>query len=495
MIKNCDTVRMSKSVSAETVNEILGFNEGIPLSLEGMVGDLKVTFFQKNPLSYSLNNFYNKLKLSFEELGVEIINFEDALNDAGKVKPNIAVFVAGMSDDYLMVNYVTSLYKNPIIGLYEGKCPAKASDSNQEKLDAVVSVLAFDVVHLAIFVDDQGWTICTMNGAIIPTTIEEDINSTVLECLVPKLTAQVVPPNVLSEISYRKGVFNPKSAEFALIIRDMAEAALSLKENGLIMSHTSVDSLKHKSKFHERIVRAYLDERSGMSYGFMSWQLPINSKPAILTAERLFESNGSQSNYIPVNFLGKEYMVDIPDVWVLVTRSGCDKTNLDISKDIVRMGLSNGKIILDLPLGAQNGQEFKPSYDTNAILAHALGNSIVSSLLKKVIGENHFSAALEHEGISLFHWHGYLSEQQLPENHYDHGINNPSVSCSTRQSAVYSLTGKIEALEKSLRKDTPFLGDVHIEPHHGSNISSTQRLTAIVEFLKQYYPGPTTASR
>lgn len=476
-------------MSAKTVNRILGFNEEIPLSLAEMIKGLKITFFQISPVSDSLNEFYAELKANFKELGVQVIYFKDSLDDSGKVKPDIAVFVAGMNDDYLMVNHVSSLYKNPIIGLYEKKCPAQSSDSNQEKLDAVVSVLAYDVVHMAIFVDSENWTICTMNGAIIVTPRKEDLKPTVLDCLVPKLTAQVVPPNILSDITYRNGVFDPESADFTQIVNDISEAALLLKKNGLIMSHTSVDSLKHKSKFHERIVRAYLDERTGMSYGFMAWQLPIKAKPAILIDSERKEKNHANSKGIQINFLGIDYLVDTPDVWVLVTRSGSDKTHLDISKDIVRLGLSDGQIILDLPSREDEVQEIKPSYDTNAILAHALGNSIISSLLKTVIGDNSFSTVLENDGVSLFHWHGFLSAQQLPVHHFDHGSDNPSVSCSTRQSAVYSLTGKIEALEKSVIENSPFLGDVHIEPHHGTNISSTQRLTEIVEFLQQYYPG------
>ena len=476
---------MNNSIKLERINGLLGFSEDIPLDLETMIADLKVTFYQISPISNALNKFYNFLKLSFLELGVEVLDFEHTLDQSGKVKPNIAVFVAGMDDEYLMINHVSTLYKNPIIGLFEGECPAKQTNTNQEKLDAVVSVLAYDVVHLAIFIDDKEWTICTMNGAIVPTALNGDLKPTILDCLIPKLTAQVVPPDVQSDISRRFDLFDPADAAFKDALADMSDAARLLKENGLIMSHTSVDSLKHKSKFHERIVRAYLDDRSGMSYGFMSWQMPVTSKPAVLVENG---QNNHPIDSIPIDFLGKTYLVHVPEVSVLVTRSGCDKTNLDVTRDIVRMNLSKGLTTLDLPLGTGSGANIKPSYDTHAILAHALGNSIVSSLLKTVVGDNTFSEALEEKGLSLFHWHGYLSEDQLPEYHFAHGESNPSVSCSTSQSAVFSFNGKIEALENSIKQNELFLGDIHIEPHHGTNISSTQKLSEVVELLQKYYP-------
>ena len=214
MVKESDLFLMNNSIKLERINGLLGFSEDIPLDLETMIADLKVTFYQISPISNALNKFYNSLKLSFLELGVEVLDFAHTLDESGKVKPNIAVFVAGMDDEYLMINHVSTLYKNPVVGLFEGQCPAKQTDTNQEKLDAVVSVLAYDVVHLAIFVDNKEWTICTMNGAIVPTALNGDLKPTILDCLIPKLTAQVVPPDVQSDISRRFDLFDPADAAF-----------------------------------------------------------------------------------------------------------------------------------------------------------------------------------------------------------------------------------------------------------------------------------------
>jgi hypothetical protein len=477
------SVRIGKFIGTEIVTHVLGLAPDIPLQHEEMLQNLTVTFYRANPISSALGKFFKDLQAGFIAMGVKILPFEDTLNKAGKVKQNIAVFVAGMDHDPkdMMVNKVSSLYQNPIIGVYEGDCPVRQDETNQRKLDTIISLLAYDIVHIAIFANSESWTICTMNGALIENPMDQNKVDVILESLVPKLTAQVIPPNILSEIRYRQDLFDPTASEYSTIIADLSEATASLRDDGLIMSHTSVSSLKMRSKFHERIVKAYLDQRTGMSYGFMVWQLPVKSRPAKLIGKN--EISKAKDNVIDVQLLGEEYQLEIPEVWVLATRSGCDKSNLDIGRDIVRMGLKDGKIYFDLPLGYDTTQDVKPSYDTLAILAHALGNSIISSLLKTVSGDNSFSKALDSNGISLFHWHGYLPEHNIPTGHFVHGAANPSVSCSTRQSAVYSLLGKLEALEDSLANKTDFLGDVHVEPHHGTNISSTKSLSDIVDFL------------
>ena len=146
------------------------------MNLDEMRKNLKVTFYQFNPVSKFLHSFADKLLEGFRELGIQVLDFQDTLDEKNKVKPNITVIAAGMSDDAkdMMVNHVSSLYNNPVIGLYERESPVDQDDSNQEKLNSIISILAYDVVHLAIFVNESGWTIGTMNGAIIPTPHDEE---------------------------------------------------------------------------------------------------------------------------------------------------------------------------------------------------------------------------------------------------------------------------------------------------------------------------------
>ena len=472
-------------IKPEAINRLLGIKEAIPLSIDEMRRHLRVTFYEANPASQTVREFITKLQASFESMDIEVIPYEQAIGKDNKIKPWIAVFASGLGDDPddMVVNKVSSLYKNPIIGIYEGKSPANDDDSNQEKLDKVVTVLAYDVVHLAVFVNSVDWTICTMNGAIITNLLEDDLSSTISNCLIPKLTAQVVPPNVITNIKFREGMFNPSNGDYDKIVEDFGLAAKMLKDDGMIMSHTRVSSLKYKNRLHERIVRAYLDHRTGMSYGFMAWQLPLDAPPAKKVDDNISEDDAARDGYVLVDFMGDKFLVEIPDIWVLSTRSGSDKANLNIATDIVRMGLVKGEIIFDLPEGIDKSMDVKPSYDTLAILAHGVGNSIISSIIKSLYSECKFSDNLKETGASLFHWHGYLTGDQLPENHHIHGEDNPSVSCSTKQSAVYSLLGKFEALEACMQTTHDFRGDIHIEPHHGTNISSIMKLSEVVKFL------------
>jgi len=100
-----------------------------------------------------------------------------------------------------------------------------------------------------------------------------------------------------------------------------------------------------------------------------------------------------------------------------------------------------------------------------------VGNAIVACVLARVRPDAPFVAMMREGGAALAHWHGLINPAILPRGYFVHGAGNPPVSCSTFQSAVYALTGKLGALEQSLREGVPFLGDVHVEPFHGTNIT------------------------
>ena len=166
---------------------------------------------------------------------------------------------------------------------------------------------------------------------------------------------------------------------------------------------------------------------------------------------------------------------------------GAKKNSLDPKKDLVEIGLIQGKnrgrIYLKTPEGCLSDNSAKPSFDTLTILAHALGNALTASILMRIRPEAGFPLHLSRYGASITHWHDYPQSEQLPEGYFLHGQENPPVSCSTPQSAAYSLRGKIEALEKALENDTEYRGDVHVEPNHGTNIVGMLSLAETAELL------------
>ena len=464
---------------------LLGLPASIPLSTREMADALQVTFYPPHQHAERLDGFTETLQSAFSEIGVAVLPYEEALlpESENKIRPGVAIIEQGEGiDEALAINRVTSLYENPLVAVYDRPAPVHRADGLQAKLDAIVSVLAWNLTHVPIFVEDDAWTICTMNGSVVRCGAENAMPEHVLNALVPKLTAQVVPPQP-SEITTRKGALDVEEEGYLSYVEDFIESAATWEQNGLMLSHTSVEDLSYRSRFYERIVSAYLDNRTGMSYGFLARQLPVTVTPAVRVANAppaLRQIEGptrkiDDALYARVQAGGSTWVVNVPDVWVLSTRSGCNKTNPDPRRDIVRMGLRQGEIVFDTPAGVDPSL-CQPSYDTRAILAHAVGNAIAASILRAVDREAAFPKALGERGLSISHWHGYPDDGEKPAGYSMHGADNPPVSCSTPQSAVYALTGKLAALDDHLRQEVEYMGDVHIEPHHGTNISGTRSL-------------------
>jgi hypothetical protein len=220
-----------------------------------------------------------------------------------------------------------------------------------------------------------------------------------------------------------------------------------------------------------------------MSYGFFARQLPVKVAPAIET-DGGGEASGNEA-FAPVTIAGKNLLLPVPAVRILTTRSGCRKTALDPRHDLVEIGLDNGRAWLATPAGLPEGLVSKPSFDTLTIIAHAVGNAMISSILLALAPGSRFPGLLERFGCGMTHWHHYPDEDMVPDGYVVHGFDNPPVSCSTPQSAAYSLFGKLDALERALEEDggLDYLGDVHIEPGHGTNVVGTRSLAKMAMFL------------
>ena len=176
----------------------------------------------------------------------------------------------------------------------------------------------------------------------------------------------------------------------------------------------------------------------------------------------------------------------IPDVWLLSTRSGCNKTDLNPQKDILRLGLHRGEITIDTPPEIE-AEECRPSYDTYAILAHAVGNIITASLLLTKNRKSTFPEILQTNGLSISHWHGYPDREYPLPGYVIHGEDNPPVSCSTPQSAAYAFHGKLRSLDLYEGAAESYRGDVHIEPHHGTNITGCMTITETAKWVDKMH--------
>lgn len=474
----------------DLVLDLLRIEEPVPLTLEEMAAALTVTFFPPHQQTERLERFVQHLSRTLAAAGATVLPFAEALDASGqKVRPGIVIFEQGEGrTGELAVHYISGLYQNPVVAIYDGPPPFDKNAGLQATLDAIVGVLAWNLIHIPIFVEDDRWTVCTMNGAVLEFGHWGAMERDVREALVPKLTAQVVPPKQ-ADITYREGALDAEAEGYLPLIQDFMQAAEVWRANGLMLAHTSVDALRYRTRFYRRLVAAYLDKRTGMSYGFLARQLPTPVEPAI----PLDGGNGAAPSLdsgerLTVRCAGRDWLVRVPEVWILGTRSGCEKTRIKPDRDLVRMGLVRGEIIFDTPRSVVAG-DCRPSYDTMAILAHGAGNAIAASILAALDREAPFAATLAEQGLALCHWHGYVTEENLPPGYVLHGGQNPPVSCSTPQSAVYAFAGKLQALDRALLEGRPYAGDVHVEPHHGTNMTGCLSLAASAHWVDRALVG------
>ena len=460
-----------RAIQESAVRTILGMDRHLPLTPEEMAASLRTTFFPVASQTERVRAFAARLEQALREAGATIVQYQDALEDPGKgkVRERYVIIAPGeMETGNLPVDHVTNLRTATIVGIEDGPCPADTAAGLQDKLNSVVRKLAWNIVQVMLFVSDDSWTVATMNGAIVKFSYDDPFDKIVRQVLIPKLAAPVVPPHA-SDFEVRSGELDLHRNGFVRFARDFSESGRTWADTGLMLFHTSLESLEFRSRYYQRIAAAYLDHRSGMSYGFLARQLPVPVEPATPVSVPVEDESEGQS--VIVTIAGLSYRVRVPDVWVLTTRSGCDKSNVDVERDIVLMGLVNGSVVFETPRGTDMRVDCRPSYDTLTIMAHAAGNAIVACLLARMQPGAPFVSMMREGGAALAHWHGLINPAILPPGYFVHGATNPPVSCSTFQSAVYALTGKLGALEQSIRDDVPFLGDVHVEPFHGTNIT------------------------
>jgi hypothetical protein len=469
---------MINHLSPASLNHILGIPETTPLSLDAMCSRLQVSTCLSPDMSPRLIRFTSSLQNVLQQLGVAFSAEADATAADKRFRPGTVILAPGSFPESLLpINRVSTLYNNIIVGIYDTPPPLSIETPPQQRLDAIVSELAWHMVHLLIYVTDNSWTVCTMNGGIAAFDTPFPEKNDVRQTLIPKITAQVVPPRP-ENFNFFPGMLDTGAPEFYGIAEDFSACSGIWNSNEYLLTHTSRETLAYRNGFYKKIVARYLDQRSGMSYGFFARQLPLATAPAI-PAAKIWASETSPEegaimingqSLVPVCIQSEKFLVPLPSLRVITTRSGCRKTAINPRQDLVEIGLHEGKAYLKTPDGLPEDLAAKPSFDTLTILAHAAGNAMIASLLQALRPGSPFPRRLRSFGAAMTHWHHYPENETLPEGYFVHGRENPPVSCSTPQSAAYSLLGKIDALEQALNKGMDYLGDIHIEPNHGTNM-------------------------
>lgn len=439
------------------IKKILDINKNVALTPQEMATNLSVTFYPTENVNENVRKFTQELKNALQEIGVKIISFENVIAKISlperlklkgpfftkfgkKIKKGIAIIVEGQSKtSNLAMARLLSLRENPIITIIPEPKEINKNSSYTEHMNASLNMFAYHMTNLAIIVNEKEWAVYSLNGSHPYFSRNENFKESVLNELIPKISAPVMPPS-LKDFIVRQGVFNVNDKFYEPFINDLIEGGKFLEKTGLYPKKRLVSELNFRNNFYRWIGGKYLDNRNGMSYGFVARQLPVK--------------------------LDKK----IPDVWVLTSKSGSNKSNLNKSTDIIKMGLCDGKMILETPAGVNIEGDYKPSFDTRVILAHAVGNAILAKTMKEKRPDWQFYKTLENNGVAIAHWHGNLKKELLPKNFIVYGQNNPSVSCSSAQSAIYALNDKINSGLNYIEQNIEYASEIHIEPHHGINV-------------------------
>lgn len=516
-------------ISQEAIEKILGIEAKVATTSEEMADKLNITFFpyEESRISNEVLIFVKKLREAFIELKVNVIPYDKALQKISlinsiirsvlivirnfyiffyntfnrnntkpyihsgailntllrrnRIKKGISVitFGGGKTGNLAMDN-TTSFKETSVITIIDMPDNINEGSTFYDHFDTAMNLFAYHMSNIVIVVNDKKWIPYNFNASHPIYDIEKDFNKNVLNNLIPKIVAPI-QPNKFSEFQLIDNKFDPADSEYAFGVNQFLLSQDLFKKTGLYPKGKKVDDLPFRNGFYRWIGKIHLDHRTGMSYGFLAWQQKTRISELINWNDSLnkFGSKVEDSRdyfrneedlYVILEIEGCKYTMKVPEVSVLTQRSGSDKTNININKDLIKIGLKNGRMYLQAPNGTELSEDYKPSFDTKVILAHSVGNAIVASIIQGLKKRSEFVDNLKEKGLAIAHWHGYLNPQILPKGWQCHGISNPHVACSTPQSAIYALHGKLSAFKKTLDSEGDYLGDIHIEPHHGTNI-------------------------
>ena len=520
-------------IGIDAIKKILGINTKVCMKPEDMVNSIYISFFPNdNNASAAVKSFSDKLYSSLVAQKIKVIPYESiweytsiwnrsrrfikySLNNlfwlirnifglsqksyfvpfnsiiklSGKkrIKKGVSIVCAGEQNiDELPMQYIYSFKHSSIITIVDYPTNINDSSTFSNHFDTMMSLFAYHMANIIIAVNDLKWMIYNFNASHSIYLIDDKkFDEHILHALIPKIVAPITP-HTYDDFLISKNRFDTKDSIHTKVVNEMINGAKLFNETNLYPVGKKIDDLPFRHNFHRLIGKLHLDNRSGMSFGYLAFQMPTRLAEIMiiddfyrdLTRKGCFDNvdyyidKKTSELFVCIEFLNKKLVCKIPDVWVLTLRSGADKTHFHPEFDLLKIGLKNCKMWMELPLNLKINRDYKPSFDTKVILAHAVGNALIASILYYFDSTNKFANALIVDGLSISHWHGYINRQLLPAGIYMYGLNNLHVSCSSPQAAIYALEGKLNMFLniKDLNSFSQYCGDVHIEPHHGINI-------------------------
>jgi TubC N-terminal docking domain len=330
----------------------------------------------------------------------------------------------------------------------------------QRKIQIGLNTLLKTLSELVIGVSDSQISILNMNlsDSIFP---RGDLSHFVLNSLIPKVFVPIMP---LPLSRFEIATYNPSQSNYA---KQLVTLSHHLAETSLFPPIAKLSQVI-KRKSYRDIVNVLVNGRTGVSYGFVAFAEPPSyvGSPEISEAEwnSLSPVEGFSQDQLRQNAIGRRYVrikinakdafKQIPDLWLVSSRSGSNKTNLCLDTDVIRIGLKE-KLYLQLPPDSMTDQlDVKPSYDIYVMLGICLSAAL-------------YLPALIKDGAAIVHFHGYPASNWFKPNEYLVGVNNPSVPCGTYESGVFNFLG----IADLANQDLPDLAlACLLEPDHGTNV-------------------------
>jgi hypothetical protein len=529
-------------ISQLSIQKILGIRDKIHLAPVDMANELNITFFPgKANVSAPISDFAEKLRQSFLRLRVNIVPYSSAfeqvplftrirrfikytgnniiwairnfvglpqasffipfdsilkLSGGKRVKKGISIVCLGKQEvNELPMQFISSFKSNSIITILDFPKSLDENTDFSSHFDTMMALFAYHMTNIVIAVDTSQWMVYNFNASHPVFALNDGkFDKHILDTLVPKIVAPI-SPHTFKEFKLSDKSFDIHDAVHLPVVREMQNGAELFDHTHLYPAGKKIDELPFRHNFHRLIGKIHLDNRSGMSFGFIAFQMPIELK-TILTLEKFSQNHpGAFINgdcfvdveghiYILFELKNEKLVMEIPEVWVMTLRSGADKTHFDPVRDLLKIGLKNGEMWMQFPAGISIGNEYKPSFDTKVILAHAVGNAIIASIIEYFNSGSEYAKYMSQKGFAISHWHGYFNKTLIPPGVCVYGIDNPHVSCSSPQSAVFALGGKLESFFATIteQNSSAYMGDIHIEPHHGVNINYPS-LISLAEYI------------
>lgn len=346
----------------------------------------------------------------------------------------------------------------------------------QQKIGIGINTLIRTFSEIVIGVSKAKISILNMNLSD-SLFAKSELDKFVFKSLIPKIFVPIAP---LLMGRFEIGEYNPQTSIYAA---KLVQLGKELESTGLFPPGFKLSKVI-KRKSHRDIVDVIVNGRTGVSYGFVAYveapQYIGELEIAKNNWDNLFPVQGFSHDEVRQNEIGRWYVKtkigtdykykQIPDLWIVSSRSGSNKTDLNLETDVLRVGLKN-KLILQLPLGIDPASaDIKPSYDIYVMLAIALSAAL-------------YVPELISNGMPIVHFHGYPSLEWFGSNEYYTGVQNPSVPCGTYESGVFNFLG-IDRLANQLNGNIALAS--LIEPDHGTNIIAPD-LAYLIERLKTGY--------